>query len=199
VEVANFLSMMSILPSIFSYSILYIAIFFIVGISGQGVGVYLFWLVQKRFDISTKKMLLFIAFWLLVLTVWGLIGAFTSKIGFKHAREIWICQAFFSLVIGPWYAFSQTMMSEVSPPAQMFLFFSMFSVIGKTSAVIGPLVCSAIISATGNNNMSYAFLFGLGVFSTIFLLMVDTEKSRIECEEFVAAECNFAVFGEDSM
>jgi hypothetical protein len=38
-----------------------------------------------------------------------------------------------------------------------------------------------------------------GVFSTIFLLMVDTEKSRIECEEFVAAECNFAVFGEDSM
>jgi hypothetical protein len=27
-----------------------------------------------------------------VLTVWGLIGAFTSTIGFKHAREIWYLQ-----------------------------------------------------------------------------------------------------------
>jgi hypothetical protein len=61
-----------------------------------------------------------------------------------------------------------------------FLFFSLFSVviithclhlsradasesvkIGKTSALLGPFVSEAIISASGNNNMPFAFLFGL--------------------------------------
>lgn len=39
-----------------------------------------------------------------------------------------------------------------------FLFFALFSIVGKTSAFIGPLVSSAIITASGNNdNMSFAF------------------------------------------
>lgn len=63
-----------------------------------------------------------------------------------------------------------------------FLFFALFSVVrvadsilcheavtqslvpqvGKTSAFIGPLVSSAIITASNNNdNMPFAFLFGL--------------------------------------
>jgi len=39
------------------------------------------------------------------------------------------------------------------------------SQVGKTSAFIGPFVSSAIITASGNNNnMPFAFLFGLYVF-----------------------------------
>ncbi|KAH9998864.1 vacuole effluxer Atg22 like-domain-containing protein [Russula compacta] len=176
------------------YFLMHITLLFMVGITGQGMGVYLFWLVQKKFNISTKRMLLFNAFWLLVFCVWGLIGAYTNKIGFKHARESWLCQAFSGLVIGPWYAFSVTMMSEVSPLAQMSVPLVFSDLIGKTSAVIGPFVSGAIISATGNNNMPFAFLLGLGAFSTVFLWMVNMEKSRIECEEFVAAEGTHAVF-----
>ena len=42
--------------------------------------------------------------------------------------------------------------------------------IGKTSAFIGPLVSSAIITASGNNNnMPFAFLFGLYVLFDNFL------------------------------
>lgn len=42
--------------------------------------------------------------------------------------------------------------------------------VGKTSAFIGPFVSSAIISAADNNdNMPFAFLFGLCVhYSSIF-------------------------------
>lgn len=54
------------------------------------------------------------------------------------------------------------MIIEVTPLPQMFLFFALFSIVGKTSAFIGPLVSSAIITASGNNdNMSFAFLFTL--------------------------------------
>ena len=33
-----------------------------------------------------------------------------------------------------------------------------------------------------------------GIFSTVFLFLVDVEKSRVECEEFVAAEVGHDAF-----
>lgn len=140
-------------------------------------------------------MLSFNVIWILVLTVWGLIGVHTDKFGFKHTWEIWLYQVFYGLMVCPWYAYSQTMISEVSPLPQMFLFFALFSVVGKTSAFIGPLVSSAIITASGNNNnMPFAFLFGLGTISTVFLYLVDVKKSQMECDEFVKAEANLHAF-----
>jgi len=35
------------------------------------------------------------------------------------------------------------------------------------------------------------------MFSTVFLFMLDVEKSRIECEEFVIAEARHGVFSEN--
>jgi len=181
--------------SVVSYSTLQLTLLLIVGIVAQALGIYLFWNVQKYFKISTKAMLSFNVFWILVLTVWGLIGVHTDKFGFKHVWEIWLYQAFYGLMVCPWYAYSQTMISEVSPQPQMFLFFALFSVIGKTSAFIGPFISSAIITASGDNdNMPFTFLFGLGAFSTVFLWLLDPAKSRIECEEFIKAEGRLKAF-----
>ncbi|KAH7884476.1 MFS general substrate transporter [Phlebopus sp. FC_14] len=195
--------------SVVSYSTLQLTLLLVVGIITQALGIYGFWLVQKAYRISTKAMLSFNVFWILVvhfllllcpslenvLTLWGLIGVHTNKFGFKHVWEIWLYQAFYGLMVCPWYAYSQTMISEVSPLPQMFLFFSLFSVVGKTSAFIGPLVSSAIITVSDNNdNMPFAFLFGLGTFSTIFLFFVDVKKSRMECDEFVEAEASRKAF-----
>ncbi|KAI0636058.1 autophagy-related protein 22-like protein [Trametes polyzona] len=183
--------------SVVSYSTLQLTLLLIVGIVTQGLGIYLFWLVQKRFQIPTKTMLCFNVFWILVLTIWGLIGIHTNKFGFKHVWEIWLYQAYYGLMVCPWYAYSQTMISEVSPLPQMFLFFALFSVVGKTSAFIGPLVSSAIITASGNNdNYPFVFLFTLGAVSTVFLYLVDVEKSRKECEEFVQAEAKREAFAD---
>ncbi|KAF8905077.1 autophagy-related protein 22-like protein [Gymnopilus junonius] len=181
--------------SVVFYSTLDLTLLLIVGIVAQGLGIYIFWLVQKYYKISTKAMLAFNVLWIIVLTIWGLIGVHTNKFGFKHVWEVWVYQVFYGLMVCPWYAYSQTMISEVSPLPQMFLFFSLFSVMGKTSAFIGPLVSSAIITASGNNdNMPFAFLFGLGVVSTIFLWMVDVDKSKVECAQFVLAESEREAF-----
>ncbi|ESK95364.1 autophagy protein [Moniliophthora roreri MCA 2997] len=178
-----------------AYSTLQLTLLLIVGIVAQALGIYAFWFVQKRYKITTKSMLTFNVFWIIILTIWGLIGVHTDKFGFKHVWEIWLYQVFYGLMVCPWYAYSQTMISEVSPLPQMFLFFALFSVVGKTSAFIGPFVSSAIITAANNNdNMPFAFLFGLGVFSTLFLYMVNVEKSHIECEQFIKAEADRKVF-----
>ena len=49
-----------------------------------------------------------------------------------------------------------------------------------------------------DNNMPFAFLFGLGCFSSIFLFLVDMDKSRKECEAFITAEARRDAFAADS-
>ncbi|KAF8519559.1 MFS general substrate transporter [Gautieria morchelliformis] len=184
--------------SVVSYSTLQLTLLLIVGIVTQALGIVLFWLVQKRFCISTKAMLSFNVFWILLLQVWGLIGINRSlNFGFKNVWEIWLYQALYGLLVCPWYAYSQTMISEVSPLSQMFLFFALFSIVGKTSAFIGPFVSSAIIQdANGNNNAPFIFLLSMGALSCVLLYFVDVNQSRVECDAFVAAEARRKVFGK---
>jgi MFS-type transporter involved in bile tolerance (Atg22 family) len=104
---------------------------------------------------------------------------------------VWVYQAFYGLFVCPWYSYSQIMISEVTPRGKEFLFFSLFSIIGKASSFIGPLVSSAIIdaSASKNNSTPFYFLFALSLASFLFLLFfVDLGKSRIEQEEFLERE-----------
>jgi len=175
--------------SVVSYSTTELTYLLIVGIAAQGIGTYIYWTIQKKYKFTTKYMLMVAIFWVLILDVWGLIGVHTDRFGYKHVWEFWAFQAFGGVMISPWYSYGQTMISEVSPLSQMFLFFSLFSIVGKTSAFIGPFISSAIIDdAGGNNNMAFAFLLALGSVSMILLWLVDVPKARQECDAFVAAE-----------
>ena len=82
------------------------------------------------------------------------------------------------------------MISEVTPRGHEFLFFSLFSIIGKTSAFIGPFISSAIIDRANNNNSTpFYFLFGLSIFAFCGILFwVDLKKSRIEQQIFLDKE-----------
>ncbi|WVR08359.1 hypothetical protein IAU60_005414 [Kwoniella sp. DSM 27419] len=131
----------------------------------------LFWLVQKKYTIPTKTMLLF------------------TKFGFHNSWEFWAYQAF--------YGIFQAMISEVVPRGKEFLFFAFFSIIGKTSSFIGPFVSSAIIDRSGNTNMPFTFLLGLGAVSVGILACVNVEKSRIECRKYLEDEA-VRVYGMDS-
>jgi MFS-type transporter involved in bile tolerance (Atg22 family) len=80
------------------------------------------------------------------------------------------------------------MISEVTPRGYEFLFFSLFSIIGKTSSFIGPLVSSAIVDATpsGNASMPFYFLFGLSLLSFgIMFFWLDLKKSSLEQRRFL--------------
>jgi MFS-type transporter involved in bile tolerance (Atg22 family) len=78
----------------------------------------------------------------------------------------------------------------VTPRGYEYLFFSLFSIVGKTSSFIGPIVSSAIIDASpsGNTSMPFYFLFALSLLSFGILFMgVDLKKSRLEQEQFLEA------------
>lgn len=125
---------------------------------------------------------------IILLDGWGMIGIWTQRFGFHNSWEVWLYQAFYGLFVCPWYSYSQIMISEVTPRGHEFLFFSLFSIIGKTSSFIGPLVSSAIIDASPSHNANtpFYFLFGLSVLSFAGLGgWLDLAKSRVEQEAFL--------------
>ncbi|OJZ91788.1 hypothetical protein ASPFODRAFT_201643 [Aspergillus luchuensis CBS 106.47] len=174
--------------SIVSYNTLQLTYLLLVGIAAQAIGIYAFWYAQKRLNLSTKTMFNLIAIAIILLDGWGMIGIWTQKFGFHHLWEVWLYQAYYGLFVCPWYSYSQIMISEVTPRGHEFLFFSLFSIVGKTSSFIGPLVSSAIIDASpsGNSSMPFYFLFALSVLSFGFLVVfLDLGMSREEQRVFL--------------
>ncbi|KAM0788003.1 hypothetical protein ACM66B_006203 [Microbotryomycetes sp. NB124-2] len=159
----------------------------IVGIAAQAVGIYGFWLVQKRYLLSTKTMFTAVCIFIVLLCGWGMLGNWTN-FGFKHGWEFYLYQVLYGLFVCPWYSYSQTMISEVIPDGQAFLYFSVFACIGKCSAFIGPFVTSAIADRTNNTSSSFYFLFGLGIVSCSPIPFINVARSRVNCARFLELE-----------
>ena len=183
-----------------SFNTLTITYLLLVGIFTQGLGIGIFWSVQKYFNLSAKTMFNAVMVGILILDGWGMVGNWTNKFGFHNAWEFWLYQAYYGIMVCPWYSYSQIMISSVTPRGHEFLFFSLFNIIGKASSFIGPFISSAIIDATPgglNNSAPFYFLFGLSLLSAIGLWMfLDLEKSAREQEEFLAKEKK-RVYGGD--
>jgi MFS-type transporter involved in bile tolerance (Atg22 family) len=175
-----------------AYDTLTITYMLIVGIFTQAVGILSFWLIQKQFGLSAKTMFNAVMVFIVLLDGWGMIGNWTDNFGFKNVWEIWLYQALYGLCVCPWYSYSQILISSVTPRGHEFLFFSLFSIIGKTSSFIGPLVSSAIIDASpggSNNSAPFYFLFALSLLSAAFIwFFLDLEKSAREQEAFIIKE-----------
>ncbi|RFU31898.1 hypothetical protein B7463_g4418, partial [Scytalidium lignicola] len=175
---------------IVAYNSLQLTYLLLAGIAAQAVGIYSFWWAQKHYKLSVKFMFNIIVGSIILLDIWGMIGIWTDKFGFHNLWEMWVYDIYYSAIICPWYSYSQIMISEVTPRGKEFLFFALFSVIGKTSSFIGPLVSTAIIQATpsGNSSTPFYFLFGLSLFAAVIIWFVDVEKSQLEQAEFLAKE-----------
>lgn len=177
---------------IVSYNTLTLTYLLIVGIAAQAVGIGTFWLIQRRYQLSAKTMFNAVMVFIILLDGWGMIGNWTNKFGFKNVWEIWLYQAFYGLVVCPWYSYSQIMISSVTPRGHEFLFFSTFNIIGKASSFIGPFISSAIIDATPDkkgNNAPFYFLFALSLVSAIGIwTFLDLEKSAREQAAFLVKE-----------
>lgn len=94
--------------SIVAYNTLELTYLLIVGIAAQGVGIFAFWHIQKRFGLSTKTMFNAVAVGIILLDGWGMIGIWTQRFGFHHVWEVWLYQVFYGLAVCPWYSYSQT-------------------------------------------------------------------------------------------
>ncbi|RDB19866.1 Autophagy-related protein 22-1 [Hypsizygus marmoreus] len=138
-----------------------------------------FWYIQKYYKISTKKMFIVTNVVTMMIPLWGMIGIWTQKFGFHNVWEFWAYNVVFGLFQAPYYAFSQTMMAELTPPGFDNMFFGLFGLSNRASSMIGPNVIQAIIDKSGNNWMGFPFLFSLCVCASLVIWFgIDVTKGR---------------------
>ncbi|KAI9162678.1 Autophagy-related protein [Paramyrothecium foliicola] len=175
-----------------SYDTLKLTYLLIIGIATQAIGIGGFWWIQQRFKLSAKTMFNVVMVGIILLDGWGMIGNWTNRFGFHNEWEFWLYQAFYGILVCPWYSYSQIMISSVTPRGHEFLFFSIFNIIGKASSFIGPLISSAIIDASKdgkNNSAPFYFLFALSILSALGIwIFLDLDKSAREQEAYLARE-----------
>ena len=125
---------------------------------------------------------------------------------FHNVWEFWAYNVVFGLFQAPYYAFSQTMMAELSPPgfdnmvrptdpfytASMVnggttQFFGIFGLSNTASSMIGPNVIQAIINKSGNNWNGFPFLFALCTSASLVIwFAVDVPKGRRAAVQWAA-------------
>ncbi|KAI9743395.1 MAG: hypothetical protein M1818_003242 [Claussenomyces sp. TS43310] len=144
-----------------------------------------FWYVQKHFGIRTKPMFIVTNFFSVFIPFYGMLGLWTDRVGFHHRRDFWIYNVLFGLFQAPYYAYAQTMMSEVTPTGYENMFFGLFGITNRASSIIGPNVVQAIINASNNNWLGFPFLFSICACASIVIWFVDVEKGRENCRVYV--------------
>ena len=92
--------------TVVAYNTLTLTYLFLVGIAAQLAGIGGFWLVQKRFKLSTKTMFNVVMLGIVILDGWGMVGIWTHKFGFHNEWEFWVYQV--------WYAFTAPIFLELT-------------------------------------------------------------------------------------
>ncbi|KAH8426916.1 uncharacterized protein LDX57_004639 [Aspergillus melleus] len=146
-----------------------------------------FWYIQNHFKIRTKRMFLVTNFFSVLIPLWGMIGLWTNRIGYHHRWEFYFYNVIFGLFQAPYYAYAQTMISELMPQGYDNMFFALFGITNRASSIIGPNVIQAIINNTQNNWMGFPFLFAICAAAMIAIGFVDVEKGREDSRKFVLA------------
>lgn len=160
-----------------------------------------FWYIQKYWKISTKKMFVVTNVVTIMIPLWGMIGLWTEKLGFHNVWEFWAYNVVFGLFQAPYYAFSQTMMAELTPPGFDNMFFGLFGLSNRASSMIGPNVIQAIIDDTGNNWKGFPFLFAICTAASLIIwFSVDVTTGRRDAVAWAEKNRRYVdtgIFSED--
>ncbi|KZT05595.1 MFS general substrate transporter [Laetiporus sulphureus 93-53] len=155
-----------------------------------------FWYIQKYWKISTKRMFIVTNVVTILIPLWGMIGIWTTKLGFHNEWEFWAYNVVFGLFQAPYYAFAQTMMAELAPPGFDNMFFGLFGLSNRASSMIGPNVIQAIINNTQNNWKGFPFLFALCTAASLVIwFSVDVTKGRRDAVAWAERHRSYAETG----
>ncbi|KAK2036081.1 MFS general substrate transporter [Colletotrichum somersetense] len=152
------------------------------------VGVFGAYYVQQLFNLRTKSMLQAANIGCVLVALWGMIGIWTTKVGYHNIWEFWLFNAQFGFTMGAQFSYGQAFMAELVPHGREYLFFSLLGIVSKGSAWIGPIVSSAIVDVNNNDWTPFPFVAALILVPTIGIFFISETKSQKECAEYLIRE-----------
>jgi len=69
----------------------------------------------------------------LLVAVWGMIGIWTTKVGYHNVWEFWLFNAQFGFTMGAQFSYGQAFMAELVPRGREYMFFSLLGIVSKGS------------------------------------------------------------------
>jgi MFS-type transporter involved in bile tolerance (Atg22 family) len=151
-------------------------------------GVFGAYYLQRLFNLRTKTMLQATNIGCVLVAMWGMIGIWTSRVGYHNLWEFWLFNAQYGFTMGAQFSYGQAFMAELVPRGREYMFFSLLGIVSKGSAWIGPIVASAIVDANGNEWTPFPFVAALILVPTIGIFFISETKSRRECAEYLRKE-----------
>ncbi len=122
--------------------------------------------------------------------MWGMLGIWTTKVGYHNLWEFWFFNAQFGLTMGAQFSYGQAFMAELVPRGREYMFFSLLGIVSKGSSWIGPIVSSAIIEHNANQWTAFSFVAALIFVPWVGIFFISEVKSRRECAEYLAREAS---------
>ena len=133
----------------------------------------------KLADVWGNKKAITLSVWVwMVITVWAFfLGVFGSL-----KNEFWVLGFLAGLVLGGSQSASRALQGQLTPPQASAEFFGFFGVVGKFSAIFGPLIYGLTIQLTGSLRWGILSIGVLFVVGLLLLSRVDLTQGRAERE-----------------
>lgn len=85
--------------------------------------------------------------------------------------------AFFALMAGPTIASSRTMLARIAPVEMMTEFFGLYSLAGKATTFVAPLLIGVVTEITGSQRLGLSVVVPLIIVGIIMLIFVKEERA----------------------
>ncbi|KAK0386138.1 hypothetical protein NLU13_5975 [Sarocladium strictum] len=95
------------------------------------VGVFGAYHVQRLFNIRTKTMLQCANVGCVLVALWGMLGIWTTKVGYHSIWEFWLFNAQFGFTMGAQFSYGQAFMAELVPRGREYMFFSLLGIVSR--------------------------------------------------------------------
>ncbi|KAK3935213.1 autophagy-related protein 22-like protein [Diplogelasinospora grovesii] len=156
--------------------------------ASAGVGVFAAYYLQRWAGVRTKTVLQITNVGCGLLALWGMVGIWTTAVGYHNLWEFWAFNGLYGLALGPQFSYGQAFMAELVPRGREYMFFSLLGIVSKGSAWIGPIVSSAIVDRNGSQWAPFPFVAALILVPTVAIFFISEHKSRQECAEYLSRE-----------
>jgi len=130
------------------------------------VGNYLFIVIQKKYNLDSRCIIIIQLSAFLIICVYGLF--FLNS----HVISIFIFGLIYGLIIGAIQSFSRSLFTQLIPPGYEAQFFSFFSITDKGSNILGSFVIALLSQYT---SLKYGFIYVIFIIiiSLPFLFKID--------------------------